>query len=109
MRAYVHACVHVCVWVIPFLRLLFIFAASTKEVDDNCYQEKLCELQDEVAKTIPKVSSVKRLMVGTFGGRREWILKDEPSVAEVLAVFPLRQSSRVSASYRMAPCKVIHM
>ena len=78
--------------------MLLNLAASTKEVDDNCYQEKLCELQDEVAKTNPKVSRVKRLMVGTFGGRREWILKDEPSVAEVLGVFPLRQSSRVSAT-----------
>ena len=69
------------------------------EVDGDDYEEKLRQLDEEVKQDKPRVSKVKRLMAETFNGRRKWILKDAPSVSEVLNVFPLRQSSSVSQHY----------
>ena len=57
MHTCVCVCMHscVCVWE---CECSFYDCLLTKEVDDNCCQEKLCELQDEVVKTNPKVCRV---------------------------------------------------
>lgn len=73
-----------------------MFGAVSEEATVGTYEDNLHALEEELAKSKPKSSRVKKLLVETFAGRRNWILKDEPTVSEVLNFFPLRQSSRVS-------------
>ena len=61
------------------------------------YDQYLKELTEELSKPNPSTASLKRLMKLTFKGRRTWIQKDTPTVAEITDVFPqLKISSRVS-------------
>ncbi len=67
------------------------------DIIDERYTQQLEELADEHHKEVPSRSQVKKLMKVTFGGRRSWILKDTPTVAEVIQVFPsLKLPSAVS-------------
>ena len=79
--------------------LFFLGVADNNQHDiiDERYTHQLVELADEHHKEVPSRSQAKKLMKVTFGGRRSWILKDTPTVAEVIQVFPsLKLPSAVS-------------
>ena len=57
--------------------------------DNDKYIHHLEELKDEHEKATPLQSRIKKLIKLTFNGRRSWVLKYTPSVAEVIEVFPL--------------------
>ncbi len=60
---------------------------------DTEYTHQLEELAGEHNKQEPSRRIIKKLMKLTFSGRRSWILKDTPTVSEVILVFPSLQSS----------------
>ena len=78
----------------------YICVTYTEQELDATQQEKyevnIAALKVELEKTKPSNSTVKRLMVSTFEGRRTWVKNDTPSVEDVLDVFPpLKESNRV--------------
>ena len=67
------------------------------EEDESSYEKMLEKMKQEEARADgPRNKRIKRLMRGTFKGRRDWIMKDTPKVSEILQVFPsLKQTARV--------------
>ena len=71
-------------------------ASDVPECDDrDVYTAGVGLLQEELTKNPPKKKKLRFLMKKTFPGRREWIMKDRPSVEEVLEVFPCLKKSYV--------------
>ena len=64
-----------------------------RSLDDKSYQLHLSALNEEFKKTLINHSVIRTLMAEMALNRREWILKEQPAVHEVLEMYPPRRTS----------------
>ena len=69
-------------------------------IDDEEYEEAICEMKTEHAKKRGKNHSrIKQLMETTRGRRKKWITEDSPLTSQILQKFPLLSSTKTVSLY----------